>query len=222
MKGNAPKYRLFYYPNNASLAPHFLLHHMQLDYELVLVDKKGKGQKSQAYLKLNPAGRIPTLIADGLPIFESSAICIHLCESHPEHQLIPRLGSPLRPQFFQWMAYLNNTLQAELMIRYYPQRHTTEELACDSIRAAQEERIADVLSIIDAQLKGKQYLLGDTLTACDYFLFMLAGWSMPMKTSPMSFDSLSDYLDRLSHLSTIEAVCGIEDIDLEAFREPAI
>ncbi|MGI3027300.1 glutathione S-transferase N-terminal domain-containing protein, partial [Vibrio cholerae] len=80
-------YQLYYYPNNASLAPHFLLHYMQLPYELVLVDKRTQSQKSPEYLKLNPAGRIPTLVDKGLAIFESPAICIHLCEQHPEHGL---------------------------------------------------------------------------------------------------------------------------------------
>ncbi|HGS5222392.1 TPA: glutathione S-transferase N-terminal domain-containing protein, partial [Vibrio cholerae] len=70
-------FKLYYYPNNASLAPHFLLHHVQADYELLLVDKKANVQKSADYLKLNPTGRIPTLIIDGQPIFESPAICIH-------------------------------------------------------------------------------------------------------------------------------------------------
>ncbi|MCF5900847.1 thioredoxin domain-containing protein [Aeromonas veronii] len=54
-------FKLYYYPNNASLAPHFLLHHVQADYELLLVDKKTNSQNSPGYLKLNPAGSIPTL-----------------------------------------------------------------------------------------------------------------------------------------------------------------
>ncbi|GAK86084.1 glutathione S-transferase [Vibrio ponticus] len=37
-------YQLYYYPNNASLAPHFLLHFMQAKYELILVDKKANFQ----------------------------------------------------------------------------------------------------------------------------------------------------------------------------------
>ena len=92
-------YQLYYYPNNASLAPHFLLHHMQLDYQLLLVDRKANFHKSPEYIKLNPSGRIPTLIYDGQALFESPAICIHLCESHPQHQLMPEIGDPLRPQF---------------------------------------------------------------------------------------------------------------------------
>ena len=210
-------YQLYYYPNNASLAPHFLLYHMGLDYELLLVDKKSNSQKSSAYLKLNPAGRIPTLIDDGQVIFESPAICIHLCEQHPEYNLIPTLGTRERPLFFQWLTYLNNTLQAELMVRYYPHRHTNDENCIPNIIAAQNERIAEALAIINNQLSDKAYLLGDQITACDFFLFMLALWSPPIKESPLKFPDLANYLKKLSLHPTIKAVCKIEGINLEAF-----
>lgn len=211
-------YQLYYYPDNASLAPHFLLHHMGLDYELLLVDKKAKFHKSAEYLKLNPAGLIPTLIADGQPIAESPAICIHLCETHPEHGLMPAIGTAERPQFFQWLAFLNNTLQAEIMVRHYVRFHTTDEQAIPSVVAAQEDRIADALAILDQQLVNKQYLLGDNLTACDFFLFMLAGWAFPIKQPPMSFEHLGKYLNRLSSHPTITAVCEVEGIDLTPYR----
>ncbi|WP_432455052.1 glutathione S-transferase family protein [Agarivorans sp. QJM3NY_29] len=211
-------YQLYYYPNNASLAPHFLLFHMQLKYQLLLVDRKSNFQKSPEYLKLNPVGRIPTLIDEGRAIFESTAICIHLCEQHPEHQLIPDLGSRLRPLFFQWLAYLNNTLQAELMVRYYPHRHTDDACAIPNIVAAQDERIAEALAVINAQLVGKQYLLGEQISACDFFLFMLAEWSLPSKISPLDFEDLAAYLKRLSAHPTIRAVCQLEGIDLTPFE----
>ncbi|MCW8328826.1 glutathione S-transferase family protein [Photobacterium sp. SDRW27] len=211
-------YKLYYYPNNASLAPHFLLHHMGLKYELLLVDKKSNSQKSPEYLKLNPVGRIPTLIDDGTAIFESPAICVHLCEQHPEYELIPKLGSKERPLFFQWLAYLNNTLQAELMVRYYPHRHTNDESTIPNVVAAQDDRIADALAVIDAQLEGKQYLLGDSITACDFFLFMLSEWSLPITKSPLHFEHLAAYLKRLSEHPTIRAVCELEGIDLIPFE----
>ncbi|MFA0026662.1 glutathione S-transferase family protein, partial [Vibrio sp. 10N.261.49.A5] len=119
-------------------------------------------------LKLNPAGRIPTLIDDGMAIFESSAICIHLCEQNPKHGLLPQFGSKSRPQFFQWLAYLNNTLQAELMVRYYPHRHTNDESTIPNVVAAQDDRIGDSLSVINDQLEGNKYLLGDEISACDF------------------------------------------------------
>lgn len=211
-------YLLYYYPNNASLAPHLLLQHMNLNYELILVDRKSNSQKSEEYLKLNPAGRIPTLIDNGTAIFESAAICIHLCESHPEHELIPALGSSKRPIFFQWLTFLNNTLQSELMIRYYPQRHTENEEYIPSILAAQDKRITEALAIIDKQLSENEYLVGDSITACDYFLFMLAEWSLPVEPSPMTFPHLSAYLKKLVKNETIQSVCEFESISLDPFK----
>ena len=114
-------YRLYYYPNNASLAPHFILKHMAIDYTLHRVEREKEAQKSAEYLRLNPSGRIPVLIdyrisSNGLAIFESAAICIHLCEQHPSYGLIPAFGNEKRPSFFQWMSYLSTTLQAELIL----------------------------------------------------------------------------------------------------------
>lgn len=209
-------YQLFYYPNNASLAPHLILHHVKAEYQLRLVDRHANQHKSVDYLKLNPAGRIPTLIDDGEVIFESAAICIHLCEQH--NQLIPSMGSKLRPKFFQWLTYLNNTLQAELMVRYYPHRHTNDEGTIANVIAAQDERIAESLTIIDQQLRENEYLLGNELSACDFFLFMLAEWSLGVEKSPLNFTYLSAYLSKLSHHPTIKAVAEIENIDLSPFQ----
>ncbi|GAL11779.1 glutathione S-transferase [Vibrio astriarenae] len=211
-------FKLYYYPNNASLAPHFLLHHVNADYELLLVDKKSNVQKSPDYLKLNPAGRIPTLVVDQQPIFESPAICMHICELFPDSGLMPLIGDPKRALFYQWLTFLNNTLQAELMVRYYPHRHTNDQATIPNIVAAQDDRIADALSIINDQLAHNQYLLGDQLSACDYFLFMLAEWSLPIETSPLAFEHLAPYLKRLCSNSTIRAVCAIEEIDLTPFE----
>ena len=210
--------KLYYYPNNASLAPHFLLHHVKADYELVLVERERNTHKSADYLKLNPAGRIPTLVDDEQPIFESPAICIYICESYPEYELIPAIGNPKRPLFFQWLAFLNNTLQAELMVRYYPHRHTNDESNIPNIISAQDDRIGEALSIIDSQLDSNDFLLGEKLSACDYFLFMLAEWSLVLEKSPMDYTNLAVYLNRLSGNPSIKAVCDFEEIDLMPFK----
>jgi len=207
-------YQLYYYPNNASLVAHFLLHHMGLDHQLLLVDREAQFHKSAEYLQLNPAGRIPTLVDNGHAIFESTAICIHLCEQHPEHELIPTLGSIERAQFFQWLSYLNNTLQAELMVLYYPHRHTDDTRHINSVIAAQQIRVSEALAVLNEQLQDKPYLLGDRISACDFFLFMLAEWCLKVPKSPLHFEHLASYLKRLSIHPTIQAVCKIEGIDL--------
>lgn len=99
-------YKLFYFPRNASWAPHLLLAEMAVDYELVLVDRKTNAHKSNDYLALNPTGRIPTLADGDLLIFESAAICLYLCDQHPETHLIPKVGDPNRARFYQWLFIL--------------------------------------------------------------------------------------------------------------------
>jgi glutathione S-transferase len=84
-------------------------------------------------------GRIPTLVDDGLIMFESHAICINLVESNPSSNLIPIIGSKNRAQFFQWMMYLTNTVQAELMIYFYPEKHTSCLNIASDIAETQEK-----------------------------------------------------------------------------------
>ena len=102
---------LYYYPDNASLAPHLLLAETGADYALKLVDRSSDAQKSKEYLKLNPVGRIPALVHGVLVQFKTPAICIYLYELDATSRHIPPLGDPARPKSFQWLPHLNNTLQ---------------------------------------------------------------------------------------------------------------
>ncbi|WOH36361.1 glutathione S-transferase family protein [Thalassotalea fonticola] len=211
-------YQLYYYPLNASMAPHFVLEALNVDFELILVDRKNNAQKSKDYLALNPAGRIPSLIDNELVIFESPAICIHLAESNPCANLIPKVGDKLRAKFFQWMMYLTNTVQAELMVYFYPQNHTTNTALAPSIVSAQENRITEMFELLDNELENKEFLVGQTVTVCDYFLFMLAVWADEFKKPPLAFHNLAKYLCNLAKHDAIITVCEKEQLSLLDYR----
>lgn len=211
-------YQLYYYPLNASMAPHFVLEALKVDFELIKVDRENNAHKSADYLALNPAGRIPTLIDDGFAIFESPAICIHLAEAHPSANLIPLIGDKNRALFFQWMMYLTNTLQAELMVYFYPEKHTTDIQSIEAIGEAQENRITDMFKLLDKELENKDFLVGDTISVCDYFLFMLAVWADEFKTPPLSFNNLSRYLRNLAQRDAIIKVCKKEQLSLADYQ----
>ena len=117
-------YQLHYFPSNANAAPHMVLEELGQQYDLALVDRQNNAQKSKDYLKINPNGRIPTLVDGELVMFEAAAIVLHLVDKHPEAGLAPRVGTPERAKFYQWMAFLTNSLQEELMIWQYPDRLT--------------------------------------------------------------------------------------------------
>lgn len=211
-------YKLFYYPRNASWAPHMVLAELGVPFELVLVDRKSNEHKSLDYLALNPTGRIPTLADDDLVIFESAAICLHLCEKHPESGLIPQAGNPLRARFYQWLFYLTSTVQPELMVYFYPQKHTVGK-EVESITQAQETRITEMFELIDKEIKGKEFLVGSSATVCDYFLFMLAHWASGFSQPPLSFTNLGRYLRDLAKRDAVVAVCKAEGTDLARYQD---
>ncbi len=210
-------YQLYYYPLNASMAPHFLLEAINADYELVLVDRKQNSHKSAEYLSLNPAGRIPTLVTNGKAQFESAAICIQLAENHPECKLIPKLDEEARPEFFQWMMYLTNTLQSQLMAYFYPQRQTIELAHCDAIVAAQDLLIVESFALLDSTLAHREYLIGEELSACDFYLFMLCVWGDEVTTPPLAFEHLGKHLKKLATHQAVKTVCKKEGLSLDEY-----
>ncbi len=212
-------FQLFYYPDNASLAPHLLLAETQLEYTLRLVDRTSDAHKTDDYLQLNPAGRIPTLVHNDLVLFESPAICIYICEQAPEAQLMPPLGHPDRPLFFQWLTYLNNTLQAEFMVWRYPDRHTTHPDGIEGIRAAQDARLVEILALLDDALSKHRFLAGETVSACDFFLFMLMLWCGKLSRPLTSFPNLWRLIQEIANREAVQRVCKIENIDITHFKE---
>jgi len=211
-------YHLYYYPLNASMAPHFMLEELKVDFELIIVDRQIEAQKSDDYLLLNPAGRIPTLLDDGLTIFESPAICVHLAEAHPAAKLIPKIGDKNRALFFQWIMYLTNTVQAELMLYCYPQKHTSDVKSVSSIVTAQETRITAMFALLNRELEHRDFLVGQSISACDYFLFMLAIWADELSKPPLSFNNLARYLRKLAKREAIINVCMKEHLSLADYQ----
>ena len=97
-------YTLFWSPGSASMASHVLLEELGVPYELSRVELNKP--RDAAFLKLNPWGRVPTLVADGKAMYESAAICMHLTDRHPEKGLAPAVGTMDRAYFYQWLLFL--------------------------------------------------------------------------------------------------------------------
>jgi glutathione S-transferase len=174
-------------------------------YELVLVDRTKNAQKSKEYLKINPNGRIPTLIDGELVLFEAAAIVLHLVDKHPEAGLAPRVGTPERAKFYQWMTFLTNSVQEELMIWQYPDRLTDGDAsAAKIVRHGAEKRAGAFLDVIEQHLKANGPLfLGETLSAADFYLVMLARWARPMANPPRSRPNIANLLDKVSALPSV-------------------
>ncbi len=116
------------------------------------------------------------------------------------------------------MMYLTNTLQAELMVLFYPQKHCQSDNAVAEIVKAQQVLIHQSLLLLNDQLSNKQYLLGDKITACDYFLFMLFIWADELELPPLSFPHLSCYLKRMVKQPAVITVCKKENLSLADYQ----
>jgi len=198
-------YQLHYFPSNANAAPHMVLEELGQRYDLVLVDRQSNAQKSNDYLKINPNGRIPTLIDGELVMYEAAAIVLHLVDKHPDAGLAPKVGTPERAKFYQWLTFLTNSLQEELMIWQYPDRLTGgDATATPIVKRGAEKRAGAYLDVIERHLKTNGPLfLGKTLSAADFYLVMLARWARPMANPPRSRPAIAMLLDKVSALPAV-------------------
>ena len=208
---------LHYYPSNASFAPHVLLHELGLPFQLQLVDRTQGAHKSPDYLKLNPNGLIPVLVDGDLVLYETAAILMHLADTHPQAQLAPALGTAERAQYYKWMLWLSNTMQAMVIHYFYPQRMVAEgnAEAALQVKAQAEQRLGDCLVQLDALLAGHRgpWLLGDAYSAADPLAFMLCRWTRGCKSRPArDYPPIGPYLQRMMERPAVQQAVAAEKL----------
>src|SRR5690606_41288031 len=104
-------YTLYWAPGSAAMAPQAVLEEIGAPYEAVKLDTASRQHEQAEYRRLNPNGRIPTLVDGDFVIFETAAICQSLCDRNPEANLLPPAGSPARARISQWLPIQHNLLQ---------------------------------------------------------------------------------------------------------------
>ena len=173
--------QLHHAPSSAAMVPHILLEELGTPYERVPVDVAQRAHQAPAYLRLNPNGLVPVLTDGDLVLYETAAIALHLCDTHPGAALAPALGTPQRAQFYKWLMWLTNTLQASLIVYFYPQRWMDEgnEAGALELQRHAEQRIDGLLAQLDDELArhGGPWFLGADYSALDAYVFTLCRWT---------------------------------------------
>jgi GST-like protein len=142
------------------------LEELGLPYELKTISFDENEQKSDWYLKINPNGRIPALVDDGFPIFESGAIMTYLAEKTGKLMPTDLKG---KTKVMQWLMFQMGGIgpmmgQANVFFRYFPEKI---QPAID--RYQRETR--RLLEVLDGHLANNEYL------ADDYSIADIANWS---------------------------------------------
>jgi glutathione S-transferase len=209
--------QLHYYPATASMIPHLLLEEMGLPFELVVVDRTVDAHRAPAYLALNPNGLIPALTDGDLVLYETAAICLHLCDTHPQSGLAPALGTLQRAHFYKWLMWLTNTLQSALIVYFYPQRWVDDGNADGEaqVKAHAQSKIDSLLDQLDAELARHSgpWFMGEAFTALDPYVFTLCRWTRNFSARPArSLPRLGPYLQRVLARPATQRVMATEQL----------
>ena len=207
---------LHYYPSTASMVPHIVLEELGVTYQRTLVDRTVDAHKKPDYLKLNPNGSIPVLTDGDLVLYETAAIVLHLCDTHAQAGLVPEVGSAARAHFYKWLMWLTNTLQAALMIYFYPERW----LAADNVagqaelKRRAERKVAELLAQLDAELArhGGDWFLGEHYSALDAYIFTMCRWTRGFANErpARAWPHLGPYLQRMLGRGAVQRVLAAE------------
>jgi glutathione S-transferase len=171
---------LYYSPGTAAMVVHWLLLELELPHTLHKLDLDAGEHKQPAYLALNPAGVVPTLVIDDKPLTEAAAIVMHLADVHAARGLAPAPGTLARAEYYRWMFFCANTLQPAYRAWFYP-TEPAGEAHVEVVKAQARARLETAWEQVDAHLAAHgPHLLGDKLTAADFLLAMLMRWSRNM------------------------------------------
>jgi glutathione S-transferase len=150
----------FYYsPRSTATRVHWALEELQVPYAKVKLDIAAGDHKKPDFLRLNPNGKVPCLVDESTPIFESLAIIIHLGQKYgAERGLWPKPGSPAQGPALSWAVWGSSTLGGA--VRRFA-------LGSGDTQAARAE-LEPLLEILDRRLGAPGlYVLGERFTLVD-------------------------------------------------------
>jgi glutathione S-transferase len=175
------------------------IHQFELDVEIVQVDMKDPITKTDGFKKLNPNGKVPTLVDDnGDGLWESNVILTYLASLHPETDVLPS-DVRQRAETEKWLSWQGSHL-GPAVGRVF---NKNEEIVSDA-----KEELAKLSLVLDAQLDGKEYVTGK-LSVAD---FALGSYVACMPTEHFDFNG---YANISSWLARVCALPGFKATDVQ-------
>jgi len=160
---------VFYYtPMSSATRVHWALEELGVPYEKVKVDLSAGEQRKPEFLKINPNGKVPAMVIDGQPVFESLAMLLHLGETYGvDRGLFPPPGLQ-RLEAFKWMTWGSVSFleAAQRFMRNTSERWPVEQRNAGAAEAARKE-LNDLVRVLDDTLATRPYLLGEAFSLTD-------------------------------------------------------
>lgn len=161
--------KLYYHPSPNPLKIALFLEETGLEYELVPIDTRKGDQHDPAFLAINPNAKTPALTDGDTVVFDSNAILLYLAEK--SGQFVPA-DTNGRAQMLSWLMFVATGI-GPYSGQYVHFRHVAPEPKEYALNRYDFEAHRH-WQLIEAQLEGKQYMLGDEYGIVDMALW---GWA---------------------------------------------
>lgn len=185
--------KLYYMPGACSLAPHIVANEAGLTLSTVKVDGKTKQtENGDDYLATNPNGYVPALVLDeGQVLSEVQVLLQYIADRRPESGLMPAAGDNARYRAQQWLSYISSELHKSFSPFFKPG-------IGDETKGAYRELIEKRLAYVDGALEGRSYLMGESFTAPDAYLWTVLRWLPAAGVDLAAYGNLKSYFDRVA------------------------
>ncbi len=199
--------KLYYSPGACSLSPHIALHEAGLAFEAIPAPTKTHQLPDGTdYYTINPLGYVPLLELDnGERLREGPAIVQYIADQVPQKNLAPANGTLARYRLQEWLTFIGMELHRSFGPLFNPA--TPEE-----VKASTKERLDKRLKWVDGELAGKQYLLGDTFSVADGYLFTVTNWASRVGVDISGLANLAAYRARVAARPAVQAAMKAEGL----------
>jgi len=211
--------KLFYSPGACSLAVHIALREIERTFELERVDLKSHRTTSGAdFTQINPKGYVPALRLNGTGadiLTEVAAVLQYVADLAPEYQLAPANGTFARYHLQEWLAFIGDEIHKQFRPLFHPE---TPAPTVEGLRTKLGRRF----SYIDTVLADRPYLMGQTFTVADAFLYVMLRWCERFDIDRARWRNLEDYFHRIAARPAVQAALVAEGlIEHTRFRRSA-
>lgn len=200
--------KLYFSPGACSLSPHIVARELGLDLQLVRMDGKTHtlADTGADYYAINPKGSVPALHLDnGQVLTEGAVIVQYLADQKPEANLIPRAGTMERYRVQEWLNFIATDLHKQLSPLYNPKVN-------DEGKAALKDRFVQRLGLVAKQLEAHPYLMGQTLTVVDPYLFTILTWTKRFELDLAQWPSIHAFMARMRERPAVKAALQAEGL----------
>ncbi|HVB83205.1 MAG TPA: glutathione S-transferase N-terminal domain-containing protein [Candidatus Binataceae bacterium] len=187
---------LYYAPGACSMASHIGIEESGAPYETKLVSLTNGEQRSEAYLRINPRGKVPALSVDGAILTENTAILTYLAKKFPAAKLL--LADPLaEARCISTMAWFSNIVHPSFTHINRPERFADDPAAHATLKATGRKNFWANVREIDALLEGKDWMMGTQYTVCDPYALVFYGWGVRIDLPMKELAAYTAFKDRM-------------------------